>query len=268
MGVRLARGFYKEIAMRAAVGFLALLVVPAVARAQGSSAATPLAVDLKKAAIGSWAEYTLTAGSRTGKLRWSLVGRQGDSHVLEMGMEGGMPGAAPPKMTVQMSLVPNPTTATKPVKKLVMQMGEMDPMEMPLDMPNMPEQKFQKPDPKKLVGKEQVKVGAGSFSAGHYRDTVNEGTVDVWINDTIPPLGLVKMTLTPKAGATGPGGRPAMPMALELVGKGTGAKPVITKEPKPFNPAMFGMPGSGPGAPAPAAPAPGKPADKAPATSK
>lgn len=253
--------------MRAAVGLLALVLVPAVARAQGGSmAATPLAVDLKKAAMGSWAEYAMKAGPRTGKLRWALVGREGENTTLEMAMEGAMPGGAPPKMTVQMSLVPNPTSSSKPVKRLVMQMGDMDPMEMPLDMPQMPEQRFQKPDPKKLVGKETIKVGAGSFSTGHYRDNVEQGTIDVWVNETIPPLGLVKMTLTPKSGAGG--------MSIELTAKGTGAKPAITKEAKPFNPAMFGMPGGGPGnphggppppegkPPAPPAKAPAPPAKK------
>ena len=159
-------------------------------------------------------------------------------------MEGGHAGGAP-KMTLQMSLVPNPTTSSKPVKRLVMQMGDMDPMEMPLDMPQMPDQRFEKPDPKKLVGKETIKVAAGSFSTGHYRDKIEQGTIDLWINETIPPLGLVKMTVTPTAGSGGP---PAG-MVIELTGKGRGAKPAITKEAKPFDPAMFGMPGGGPGAP-------------------
>jgi hypothetical protein len=236
--------------MRAAVGLLALVLVPAVARAQGGNmAATPLAVDLKKAALGSWAEYAMKAGERTGKLRWALVGREGENHTLEMQMEGAMPPGAPSPMTVQMSLVPNPTTSSKPVKRLVMQMGQMDPMEMPLDMPQMQEQRFQKPDPKKLVGKETIKVGAGSFPTGHYRDNVNQGTIDVWVSESIPPLGLVKMTLTPKSG---PGG-----MSIELTGKGTGAKPAITKPAKPFDPAMFGMPGGGS---PPPSPPPSKPA--------
>ncbi len=249
--------------MRAAVGLLALLLVPAVARAQGGSmAATPMAVDLKKATVGSWAEYTMTAGPRTSKLRWSLVGRDGESHTLEMAMEGGMPQGAPSKMTLQMALVPNPTTSNKPVKRLLMQFGDMDPMEMPLDMPQMAEQRFEKPDPKKLVGKEKIKVAAGSFATGHYRDTVPQGTIDVWVSETIPPLGLVKMTLTPKPGSAGPGG-PVPNMAIELASKGTGAKQAITKEAKPFNPAMLGMPGGGSGAHGSGKP-PGPPPGKAP----
>jgi hypothetical protein len=235
--------------MRAAVALLVLAVTPAVARAQGAGMApTPLAVDLKKAKLGDWSEYSMTAGPRTGKLRWALISRDGENHTLEMTMEAG-PATGGQKMAMQMTLVPNPTTSSKPVKKLVMQMGAMDPMEMPLDMPGMSGQRFEKPDPKKKVGqgKEQLKVAAGTFSADHYRDTVPQGTVDVWINDTVVPLGLVKMTLTPKeGGGAGPGG----PMALELTSKGKGAKPTITKPAKPFDPAAFGMPG-GHGAPPP-----------------
>jgi hypothetical protein len=245
--------------MRAAAGLLALVVVPAVAHAQGGNmAATPLAVDLKKATIGSWAEYTMTAGPRSGKLRWALVGREGENHTLEMAMEGAMPGGSAPRMTLQMSLVPNPTSATRPLRRLVMQMGDMDPMEMPLDMPQMPDQRFEKPDPKKLVAKEKIKVAAGSYATSHYRDTIEHGTVDTWISETIPPLGLVKMTMTPKPGApAGPGG-PPRGMTLELSGTGSGAKPVITKQAKPFDPAMFGM-GGGHGAPPPAPKAPATP---------
>jgi hypothetical protein len=248
--------------MRAAVALLVLAVTPAVARAQGGGMApTPLAVDLKKAKLGDWSEYSMSAGPRSGKLRWALISREGENHTLEMTMEGG-PQMGGQKMALQMTLVPNPTTASKPVKKLVMQMGTMDPMEMPLDMPGMQGQRFEKPDPKKKVGqgKEQLKVAAGNFSTDHYRDTVPQGTVDVWVNDTVVPLGLVKMTLTPSKEA-GPG---AGPMSLELTSRGKGAKPNITKAAKPFDPAAFGMPG-GHGAPPPkppSAPPPSSPPPK------
>jgi len=82
----------------------------------------------------------------------------------------------------------------------------------------------------------------------------------VWINDTIVPLGLVKMTLTPKEGGGAPPG--GGPMALELTGRGKGAKPNITKAPKPFDPAAFGMPG-GHGAPPPSGGSP-PPSEKTP----
>jgi hypothetical protein len=245
--------------MRAAVAFLVLAVTPAVARAQGM-APTPLVVDLKKATVGAWSEYSMSAGPRSGKIRWSLINRDGENHTLEMTMEGG-PQMGGQKMALQMTLVPNPTAAAKPVKKLVMQMGAMDPMEMPLDMPGMSGQKFEKPDPKKKVGKEQLKVPAGTFSADHYRDTLPQGTVDTWLSETVVPLGLVKMTLTPKDGAP-PG---AGPMQLELTSRGKGAKPAITKEAKPFDPSAFGMGGGAHGGTPPAAPADKAPPAKPPA---
>jgi hypothetical protein len=232
-----------------------LLLTSATARAQGQGmTATPMAVDLKKVMMGSWAEYTMSSGPRSSKLRWSLVGREGESHTLEMAMEGGGGGALGPKMTVQMSLVSDPTTAAKPIKRLVMQMGTMDPMEMPLDLPNMPEQRFEKPDPKKLVGKEQLKVPAGTFSASHYRDKGAQGTVDMWVHDSVAPLGLVKIVLTPNPGEGGTG-QPAGVTTIELVGRGKGAKSSITKPAKPFDPALLGMPGGGHGGPPPGPPA-------------
>ena len=130
-------------------------------QSMGASGSTPLALDLRKVPVGSWAEYTMTVALGAGmtmKSRWALVGRDGNGNTLEMSMEGGPMAMMGGKMLVKMVLVPDPTTSAKPVKQMIMQMGDRDPMEMPLDMPNMPTQKFQKPDPKKLVGTEDVKV--------------------------------------------------------------------------------------------------------------
>jgi hypothetical protein len=229
----------------------------------GIGGPTPLAVDLKKVPVGSWAEYKVSIGAGGGMTmtsRWALVARDSNSNTMEMAAEGGPMARAGGKMVVKTVLVPDPTTAERPVKSMVMKVGDHEPMEMPLDMPNMPPQRFEKPDPKKLVGKEQVKVPAGTFKASHYRDVTETGTVDAWISDEVPPLGMVKVTVNPKPGATGPQGQPIPPVTMELTAKGKDAKPTITKGGKPFDPSVFSRP-----APAPKGEAPkgeGKPAEK------
>ncbi len=217
----------------------------------GGFGSTPMAIDLKKAALGSWAEYQVAVGEQPARARWALVGRSNDAATIEMSMEGGPAAAVGGKMIMRLVLEPDPTKAERPVKQMVMQIEGKDPMEMPN---NGPVQKFEKPDPKKLVGKETIKVAAGSFPTSHYRDSHPQGTIDIWISDQIPPLGLVKLMVTPKEA----GGQ--MPkVSMELSGKGKDAKAQITKKPKPFDPAaMMGMarPPSAPRMPAPTPSAP------------
>ena len=244
------------VALAAGLAFTA----PAFAQMMGGGA-TPLATDLRKVPVGSWAEYKMTIAAGAGitvKSRWALVARDAGSNTLEMSAEGGPMGQ---KMLVKTVLVPEPAGAEKPVKEMVMKLGDRDPMQMPLDMPMGPTPRFEKPDPKKLVGKEQVKVAAGTFKTSHYHDTSEVGTVDIWVSDQVAPLGIVKVAMQPKPGAVGPGGQPMPPVTMELAGRGKGAKPGITKPAKPFDPSMFGPPpGVAPGGPPPSGAPPSVPA--------
>jgi hypothetical protein len=238
------------------------LFVPLSASAQlgAGPSATPMVIDLKKVAIGSWAEYEMSVGPMKMKTTWSLVARDATSNTMEMSVEGG-PMAMMGKMVMKMVMAPDPTATEKPVKQLIMQMGPQDPMEMPLEMPGSPAtQTFQKPDPKNLVGKEEVTVGAGTFKTSHYRDQNEQETVDAWVSEEIPPLGLIKMTATPKPGSKTPDGEPMLPVSMELLARGKDAKSQITKPAKPFDPAMFGGPRPGGGAPPPPPPSAPPPA--------
>jgi hypothetical protein len=233
--------------VRALILSLALAVPAATASGQGlGSDATPLALDLKKVPVGAWSEYAMSIGAgqqaMTVKSRWALVARDANSNTLETTIEGGPMAAAGGKTVMKMVLVPDPVKSDRPVKQMVMKVGDRDPMEMPLDMPGMPAQRFEKPDPKKMVGKEQLKVPGGTFKVGHYRDVAGDVTIDAWISEKITPLGLVKLTTTPKPGTTGPNGQPVLPMSMLLVAHGKDAKPTITKGAKPFDPAAFGPP--------------------------
>jgi hypothetical protein len=233
------------------------LLGPALPALAQMGAPTPLTLDLGKVPIGSWSEYAMTiaaGGGVTVKSRWALVARDANSNTLEMSAEGPPLEPMGGKMTAKLVLVPDPVKSDHPVKQMVMKLGDRDPMEMPLDMPGMPAQKFQKPDPKKLVGKESVKVTAGSFKANHYRDVNNGMTIDFWTADTVQPLGLVKLTTQPQPGAQAQGGQPIPSVTLQLTGRGKDARPTITKPAKPFDPAAFAPPPSGRPPSAPSAP--------------
>lgn len=233
--------------MRRLIFGILMTASPLMAFAQpGPGGSTPMVVDLRKAVVGSWADYSMTLGGMQMKSHWALVARDAKSSTMEMAMEGGPMAMMGGKMVVRMVLAPDPTATDKPIKKLIMQMGNREPMDMPLDIPNMPAaQKFQKPDPKKLVGKEEIKVGAGTFKAQHYREQTAQGFVDAWVSEDVPPLGIIKAVNTPNPGAKGPNGTPIPAMTMELVARGKDAKPLITKPAKPFDPAAFGGPPGG-----------------------
>jgi hypothetical protein len=230
--------------MRLTAAFaFAVLSLPTIAVAQGPGMAPglPLVVDMKKVEVGAWAEYSMSMGEMKLSSRWALVGRDAKSNTLEMATKG-TPMAKP--VVLRMVLAADPTSGAKPPKPMVMQFGDDAPMFVP---PDTPTQSFQRPDEKNLVGKEEVKVAAGTFKTAHYREKNAMGTVDVWVSESVPPLGLVKVITTPEVDKNAPAGMQVPAATMELAATGTGAKPVVTKKPKAFDPKkMNGLVGGGP----------------------
>jgi hypothetical protein len=229
------------------VGLLSGLLVPAAAQAQGMGQGPPMpmAVDLSKVPVGTWAEYSVTMGQMAPMTtRMALVGKG----VIETSVEGGMMAMAGGKMVMQMTMAPGGEKEGK-VQKMVMQMGANDPMELPV---NAGQQQFAKPNPKTLVKEESITTKAGTFKTKHYRDKSPTGdTIDYWVSDKVQPLGLVKMEAEQKQNPNIKG-----PVKFELTGTGKGAKISITKPAKPFDAAAL-MGGAKPpaSAPPPAPPA-------------
>jgi hypothetical protein len=215
---------------------LALVVVADLAPAP------PLAVDFKRAPVGSWAEYAMKvgpAGEVKMNTRWAFLGRDGTGNTVELVMDGpaAAGGRVGGKVVTRMVLLPDPVGSSKPFRQIVMQLGDREPVEIPLNMTGLPAQKFQNPDPKKLVDRPVITVAAGSFHTDHYRDVLPDSTVDSWLCDQVPPLGVVKIVSTPRPDAPGPGGKPLPPVTMELLGHGKDARPIITRPARPFDPA-------------------------------
>jgi hypothetical protein len=233
----------------------------AFAQAPGQGPPMPMAIDLAKVATGSWADYSMAMGQLPPmKMRLALVNKTADANVVETIVEGGMMAAAG-KMVMQMTLAPG--AEGKP-KKMLMQLGAGDPMDMPVEMTGG--KPFTKPNPKNLVGSESIKTAAGSFKTKHYRDKSPQGDkMDYWVSDTVPPMGLVKVEIEQKNNPQIKG-----PLKFELTGLGKDAKPSITKPGKPFDQAalmqqMMGASGAAAGGKAGPSPAPGSKAGPAPA---
>jgi len=240
------------------------LLAPARVHAQGPAQPPPLpmAVDLKKVAVGAWAEYDMAVGKMPPmRARMALVGKADGTNTLEMIMQGGMLAMSGGKLAMQ-TVVDANQDSKEPVKKVVMQIGDHDPMEMPVD--SRQQSQFHRPDPKTLIKKETITVAAGKFKTEHYRDkTPNGDPFDFWVSAEVPPFGLVKAESKPKhPDAT------QQALRFELTGLGKDAKSVVTKPPKPFSQTeMIGqLMGGSKGqnglvplqSPPPAAPAPAK----------
>jgi hypothetical protein len=214
-------------------------LLPSAAAGQGSAlpAPTPLACDFKKVAPGTWARYALKVGAGAPlDTRWAFIGRDAEGNTLELAMEGGGPALAGVggKVVTRLVLVADPVGVSRPIRRMVMQLGDREPLEVPLDLPGLPGHKFQNPDPKKLVDRPTIRVPAGTFATSHYRETWEDSTVDAWLSEQVPPLGVIKVEVTARAGVTGPGGKPMPPVVMELTGHGKDARPAITRASVPF----------------------------------
>jgi hypothetical protein len=243
-----------------------LLVAPG-ARAQMRGAGmpvTPVATALDKVPVGTWAEYSIKRGDGPAhKLRQSLVGKEGGAYVIETRSER----QNGERILAKAVLEADPSKEGG-VKKSVLQIGAADPMEMPAGKPSgagteaagqggggqgerrggMRGARYINPDPQTLVGKETIKVAAGSFATEHDRAEGPRGRpLDYWVSKEVGPFGLVKLQMDRPAGGSGGGGDQdgrsdgGGPVTVELTARGKGAKPELTKAAKPFDPAA--MPG-------------------------
>jgi hypothetical protein len=212
--------------MRVAV-LLTLVAIAAPARAQAPGPPLPMGMDLRKAAVGAWSEYTITIGDLPAmKQRFAVVGRDAATHAVEMTTEGGSLGKA--KVVLRFTLEADPAKKDR-VRKMVMQLGDNQPMELPTQAGQ-----FSPLNPKKQVGgAKPLKVAGGSFTARHYKDrsAANGSIMEVWVSDQVPPFGIVKMTGSADEGKN--------PFVMELVARGDGAKPVVTKPAQAFDQAVL-----------------------------
>jgi hypothetical protein len=197
-----------------------LLAAATPARAQTPGTPLPLAMDLRKAPVGAWSEYTVTvADLPTMKQRFAVVGRDAATHSVEMTSEGG-PLGSKSKMVLRFVLEADPAKKDH-VRRSIIQLGDNDPMELPPGS-------GQFAPPKKQVGGGTVKVPAGSFAIRHYRDKGSDGSVlEVWASDQAPPFGIIKLVNHSSEGKN--------PVTMELSARGSDAKAVVTRSPQPFS---------------------------------
>jgi hypothetical protein len=78
------------------------------------------------------------------------------------------------------------------VHKVVVKEGTQAPREVPID-PEAFTDTAQGSDDRTLVGTENLTVAGKELACEHYRVGQGEDVTDLWVNDTVRPLGVVKM---------------------------------------------------------------------------
>lgn len=145
--------------------------------------------------VGSGAVYQIEGRGRKMDMEIAVVGTETvngkPGHWLETTISGEMG-----QMVSKNLMVLNNDSLE--VSRMIMQMGDDEPMEMPANMRAMMGGGERKPDASdirkegELVGTESVNVPAGTFTCQHYK--ADDGATDLWIAENVAPYGLVKMT--------------------------------------------------------------------------
>jgi hypothetical protein len=187
---------------------------------------------LKLPKAGSWAEYKAVLQKDSYTMRYAVIGneiRDGkELQWVEMRMTSGKSG----QDMIYQVLVPGSLVQMDQVQEAVFKTGDqpamkMNPMMMNMLWGQLEKQSFYSKacEGVTLVGKESVKVPAGTYDALHFRST--EHAVDSWIDPGVP-FSMVKTT--------------GKDFQMELAAQGDGAKSSITEKPQEM-PGMGGPSG-------------------------
>jgi hypothetical protein len=188
----------------------------------------PCGVDFEAVPLGKWSDYEETyLASTTIKERIALVGKGSDEVTIETTTE-----MKPGDRTVFATTFAPAAAGAWQVTRNVFQVGDDYPMDAPPTAAG--QQPYPRANPAKLVGVETISVRAGSFRAKHYRYRTPYGEqVDFWTDDTVWPIGVVKLEAEQKQLPSISAG-----FVFELVATGSGAIPQVTKPVRPFDAAV------------------------------
>jgi hypothetical protein len=203
------------------------MLLPAGASAQMGMHAAPTMRGVWNPVVGTGAGYELTKkdGTKT-NMEMAIVGKESvegkDGYWFEITVSDT------PMGTMVMKTLTVKDDQNMIVSRMIMQMPDRPPMEMPTQMLRSRPEK-QPADIRQLaedVGSESVTTPAGTFSTTHYK--MKDGSGDVWVADKAGPYGMVKFQ-----------GKDSSMVITKVIAD---AQDKITGTPVPFNPmAMAGQ---------------------------
>ena len=212
--------------MAARFGCLGVLfaMLPGFATAQMGMHAGPAMRGIFNPVVGSGGQYEMTTEKGTKmEMEIAIVGKESvggkDGYWFEMAMSNTSMGQM---VTKTLTVVDGTDTV---VSRMIMQMGNHPPMEMPTQMSKTSAQKQPADirDRADDLGSESITTPAGTFTAEHYK--MKDGSGDAWVAPKAGPYGLVKFQ-----------GKDSTMVLTKVI---TDAKDKITGTPQPFNPMMF-----------------------------
>jgi hypothetical protein len=205
------------------VGVL-LTMLPGFASAQMGMHVGPAMRGIFNPVVGSGGQYEMTTEKGTTMvMEVAVVGKESvggkDGYWFETTMSN-----SPMGQMVMKSLTVLDGTDTV-ISRMIMQMGNRPPMEMPTNMSKTSAQKQPADirDRAEDVGSESITTPAGTFTAEHYK--MKDGSGDAWVAPKAGPYGLVKFQ-----------GKDSSMVLTKVI---TDAKDKITGTPVPFNPMAF-----------------------------
>jgi len=184
---------------------------------------------LVKPTNGAWAWYDLTdaTSDQAFVMRLAIVGEE----RVEMKQGYWLEIEIVPLVgyrSVYKMLVTGPASDPKNLHKVLQRVGRGNAEEVPADKDAAKEEKPAPEPERKLVGEEEVTIRDGSVvKAQHYQLTRDGQTVDIWLNDEVRPIGIVKQ-VTPsgefKLRNYGVGGQDARSVINDPLPAGLGEK--------------------------------------------
>jgi hypothetical protein len=210
----------KRVARFGWVGVV-LAMLPGLVSAQMGMHAGPTMRGIFNPVVGSGGQYEVTTEKSTKMvMEIAIVGKESvggkDGYWFEMTMSNSPMGQMVSKT---LTVVDGTDTV---ISRMIMQMGNRPPMEMPTQMMKSSGQK-QPADIRERaedVGSESVTTPAGTFTAEHYK--MKDGSGDAWVAAKAGPYGLVKFE-----------GKDTSMVLTKVI---TDAKDKITGTPVPFDP--------------------------------
>ena len=211
-------------AMRCCCVFVVAVMLPGFAGAQMGMHAGPAMRGIFNPVVGSGGQYEITTEKGTKMvMEIAVVGKESvngkDGYWFEMTVANASMGEMTSKT---LTVLDGQDTV---VSRMIMQMGNRPPMEMPTQMfkANAQKQPADIRDRAEDVGSETVTTPAGTFATEHYK--MKDGSGDAWVAPKAGPYGLVKFQ-----------GKDSTMVLTKVT---TDAKDKITGTPQPFNPMMF-----------------------------
>lgn len=183
------------------------LVMAGIVVLTGAAAAQGIVGDvfsgkLIKPEVGVYAWYDLKDNATNQKflLRQAVVGeekaglKKGYWVETQIIPEIGFP-------SIYKMLLTGPASDTKNVHKIIVKEGQKAPVEIPLDSSQKESEDTGTKETRESLGKEKITTAQGEIEADHVLITksmentaAGQQKVEVWLNDEVRPMGIVKMT--------------------------------------------------------------------------